>query len=135
MSTHTTIEHTWGYVYPTPSLRCAICTDPRVKPCTHNQMLDSCVCCLRREVKALSQERERWRHNVQVEGDYVCPDSLAMSAYKAVLEEIEERTRPNGDMADAPVNELARSVLTPPILAACGKDTGGEPCGCILCDP
>jgi hypothetical protein len=20
-------------------------------------------------------------------------------------------------------------------VAACGKDTGGEPCGCLLCDP
>ncbi len=36
-----------------------------------------------RELAATRAELERWRHDVTIEGDYVCPDSLALAEWKA----------------------------------------------------
>ena len=36
-----------------------------------------------RDLAAAQAELERWRHGVPVEGDYVCPDSTALSAAQA----------------------------------------------------
>ncbi len=38
-------------------------------------------------------------------------DAATIAALWKILQEIEERTRPNGDMADLAVNELARAAL------------------------
>ncbi|MBK8200371.1 MAG: hypothetical protein IPK75_18645 [Acidobacteria bacterium] len=38
-------------------------------------------------------------------------DGATIAALWKILQEIEERTRPNGDMADLAVNELARAAL------------------------
>lgn len=46
---------------------------------------------LRKERDSLAAEIERWRHGVQVEGDYVCPLSLELSAVTAALNEACDR--------------------------------------------
>ena len=43
---------------------------------------------LTRQLAEANRELERWRHGVTIEGDYVCPDSLALS----------EALRVNGDL-------------------------------------
>ena len=52
------------------------------------------------ELDATKAELERWRHGRQVEGDYVCPDSLALGAAKARLAEVEEELRAVNVAAD-----------------------------------
>lgn len=36
----------------------------------------------------IERELERWRHDVTIEGDYVCPDSLRMTAPESALREM-----------------------------------------------
>lgn len=46
------------------------------------------------ELGAAIRELERWRHDVTVEGDFICPDSLALDEWKARAENAEyERDR------------------------------------------
>jgi hypothetical protein len=40
------------------------------------------------QLKATERELERWRHGVQIEGDYVCPDSLRMTEALAEVERL-----------------------------------------------
>ena len=42
---------------------------------------------LRARVAELERELERWRHGQQVEGDYVCPDSLALTELRRMVRE------------------------------------------------
>ncbi len=41
--------------------------------------------------QATERELERWRHNLQIEGDYVCPDSLRANEAEARVRELEEK--------------------------------------------
>lgn len=38
-----------------------------------------------RRLAAAERELERWRHGVQIEGDFVCPDSLSLSELQRLL--------------------------------------------------
>ena len=40
---------------------------------------------LTRQLADANRELERWRHGVTIEGDFVCPDSLALSEARAEL--------------------------------------------------
>jgi hypothetical protein len=40
---------------------------------------------LRAQVASLERELERWRHGVTIEGDHVCPDSLALNDARSAL--------------------------------------------------
>ena len=40
---------------------------------------------LTRQLAEANRELERWRHGAQIEGDYVCPDSLALIEARAEL--------------------------------------------------
>ncbi len=42
---------------------------------------------LRSQLVAANRELERWRHGVIVEGDFICPDSLALNAANATIAE------------------------------------------------
>lgn len=48
---------------------------------------------LRAENAAQSRELERWRHGVTVEGDFVCPDSLALDITRTRIFELEQALR------------------------------------------
>lgn len=39
------------------------------------------------------RELERWKHNLQVEGDYVCPDSLRADAAESRVKDLEDEAR------------------------------------------
>jgi len=45
---------------------------------------------LKEKSAALERELERWRHGVQVEGDFVCPDSLRANELERQLREVKE---------------------------------------------
>jgi hypothetical protein len=38
-----------------------------------------------RDLASANRELERWRHNVPIEGDYICPDSLELTRLKNIL--------------------------------------------------
>lgn len=46
---------------------------------------------LERRLAAAERELERWRHGVTIEGDFVCPDSLALNTARTALGEIAAR--------------------------------------------
>jgi len=46
---------------------------------TREPLLAAGVLDLTRQLAEANRELERWRHGVTIEGDYVCPDSLALS--------------------------------------------------------
>lgn len=43
------------------------------------------------QIVELRAEVERWRHGVQIDGDYVCPDSLALTEARAEVERLQFR--------------------------------------------
>ena len=47
--------------------------------------VDKVVLDLTRQLAEANRELERWRHGVTIEGDFVCPDSLALSEARAEL--------------------------------------------------
>lgn len=53
-----------------------------------------CLVELRATLKATQAELERWRHGIQVEGDYVCPDSLALIGLRSELERAKNTFHP-----------------------------------------
>jgi hypothetical protein len=46
---------------------------------------------LGRELELTKMELERWRHGKQIEGDYVCPDSLALTAAKTEIKNLQDQ--------------------------------------------
>jgi hypothetical protein len=47
----------------------------------------------RRTAAAAEREADRLRHNVPVDGDFVCPDSLALTEARAEIERLQKRLR------------------------------------------
>ena len=52
---------------------------------TREPLLAAGVLDLTRQLADANRELERWRHGVTIEGDFVCPDSLALSEARAEL--------------------------------------------------
>ena len=46
---------------------------------------------LRKRLAEAERERDRWRHGVPIEGDYVCPDSLRADAAEATIARVRKR--------------------------------------------
>jgi hypothetical protein len=66
---------------------------------------------LRARLATVERELERWRHGVTVEGDFVCPDSLRMTALEAALRQLTDDLKQDAWWTDHPFTVRARAAL------------------------